>query len=241
MPNSYMQLGPIVFQEYEVPSSVRFGGRHRVAVRTLSGGARAIERLGPDDNEVQFDGVFSGPDAEIRAVAFDELRLSGQAVWLAWQSFRRLVVVKTFIADYHSPWWISYKVSCVVVRQALSDIVPVPILQGTLGSDLSNALAVASSSGVSITPLQLALSSSNVAIPGTLDQRAALETVEATLGSLNSQIDDQSILVTGPPPADQSVGSLSDYVTNAADSAGILASAAATRCYVGRIGVNLNG
>lgn len=236
-----MQLGPIVLQEYEVPSSIRFGGSQRVAVRTLSGGGRAIEQLGPDDSEIQFDGVFSGPNAEIRAVVFDELRLSGQIVWLAWESFRRLVLVKTFVADYQSPWWIAYKVSCIVVQQALPGISLAPILAGTLSSDLNSALAAALLSGVSLLPLQAALSSSSVAVPGTADQRAALVMVQATLGSLGTQMDDQSILVTAPQPPDLSPRSLSAYTINVAGAAGLLAAAAATRPYVGRIGVNLNG
>lgn len=241
MPNSYMQLGPIAFQEYEVPSSIRFGGQHRIAVHTLFGGARTLERLGPADSEIQFEGIFSGPDAESRAMAFDELRLSGTVVWLAWQAFRRLVIVKTFSADYHTPWWISYQVSCVVVTQNLSNIDLPPILAAGLGTDLSNALAAASLSGIGLTSLQGALSPANAAVPGTSDQRGALGTVQTTLTALGSEVDRQSLLVEAPPPEGVNGASLSAYVADLTAAAGGLASAVATRSYVGRIGVHLNG
>src|ERR1700722_8425959 len=112
-----MRLGSIDLQDFEVPQSVRFGGRHRLNVHVLAGGRRIVERLGPDDTEIQFRGTFSGPAAESRARAFDNVRLSGEIVWLTWDSFRRQVIIKSFIADYHSPWWISYQISCVVAHQ----------------------------------------------------------------------------------------------------------------------------
>jgi hypothetical protein len=236
-----MLLGPIILQDYEVPSSIRFGGSQRVAVRTLSGGGRAIEQLGPDDSEIQFAGIISGPAAEIRAALFDDLRISGQIVWLAWEGFRRLVIVRTFAAEYQSPWWIRYEISCVVVQQNLPGILLASILAGTLASDMNSALAAAVSSGVSVAQLASALSNSNVAVPATADQRTALETVQTTLAVLGTQIGAQSLLVAATPPYGAGPGSLSDYVTGVTSAAGLLAAAAATSPYVGRIGVNLNG
>jgi hypothetical protein len=75
-----MRLGSIDLQDFEVPQSVRFGGRHRLNVHVLAGGRRIVERLGPDDTEIQFRGTFSGPAAESRARAFDNVRLSGEIV-----------------------------------------------------------------------------------------------------------------------------------------------------------------
>lgn len=236
-----MQLGPIVFRDYEVPASVRFGGRHRVAVRALSGGDRAIERLGPDDSEIQFDGVFSGSEAENRALTFDNLRLSGQIVWLGWQSFRRLVVVKSFIAEYHNPWWITYQASCVVVRQTVLGDGIGSFLIGTLWSDLGNAQTIAAQAGVSLADLQVALSGGNVATPGTANRQLGLDVVRSTLSVLTDQVDTQSALVSAACPVDRSARALSAYIASAASAAGALAAATATRSYVSRIGVKLNG
>ena len=236
-----MLLGPILLQDYEVPSSIRFGGSQRVAIRMLSGGGRAIEQLGPDDSEIQFSGTISGPAAEIRAALFDDLRMSGQIIWLAWEGFRRQVIVRTFIADYQSPWWIRYEIGCVVVQQALPGILLASVQAGTLASDMNSASAAAVSSGVSVALLASALTSSNVAVPGTADQRTALGAVQTTLAVLATQIGTQSLLVAAAPPYGAGPGSLSDYVSGVTSAAGMLAAAAATSPYVGRIGVNLNG
>lgn len=69
-----MQIGPIDLYDFEVPPSISFGGCHRLAVHKLASGERLIEPLGPDDDDIQFQGVFSGPDAELRARALDVLR-----------------------------------------------------------------------------------------------------------------------------------------------------------------------
>lgn len=241
MPNSQMQLGPIVLQDYEIPASIRFGGHQRLAVRALSGGGRSVERLGPDDGEIQFEGIFSGPDAELRAEAFDSLRISGQVVWLSWESFRRLVVVKSFVAEYRSPWWITFNVCCVVVWQVLAANGAASVVAGTVTSDLGNALAVAPQSEVSIIALQTALLATNIAVPGTSDQRAALSAVQVTLASLDNVVASQSALMAVVPPTTADAEPLAAYIANAANAAGTLASARAARCYVGRIGVQIDG
>jgi hypothetical protein len=115
--NSPIRIGPIDLQEFEVPQSLRFGGRHRLVIHTLAGGQRIVERLGPDDSEIQFRGTFSGPFAEARARTFDNLRVSGGIVWLTWESFRRRIIINSFIAYYQTRWWIPYQISCVVVDQ----------------------------------------------------------------------------------------------------------------------------
>ena len=94
MTNSPIQIGPINLQDFEVPTSVRFGGRQRLAVHRLAGGHRIVEKLGPDDDEITFKGTFSGPNAKSRVRTFDDLRLSGAIVWLTWESFKRRVVVR---------------------------------------------------------------------------------------------------------------------------------------------------
>ena len=117
MQNSPIRLGLIDLRDFEIPQSVRFGGRHRLSVHVLAGGRRIVERLGPDDDEIEFQGTFSGPTAEARARAFDQLRVSGEIVWLTWESFRRQIIVRRFIAEFHNPWWIPYRISCVALNR----------------------------------------------------------------------------------------------------------------------------
>jgi len=68
----------------------------------LPGGQRVLELLGPEDNT--------------RARTFDSLRTTGVTVQLTWQSFQYDVVLRVFRASYKNPWWISYTVGLIVVR-----------------------------------------------------------------------------------------------------------------------------
>lgn len=73
-------LGPIAFQEFEVPSGVNFGGRQRLAVHRLPTGLRIVDTLGRDDADICFAGIFTGSDATLRARSIDEMRVAGMIV-----------------------------------------------------------------------------------------------------------------------------------------------------------------
>jgi hypothetical protein len=200
-----------------------------------------VERLGPDDGEVAFQGTFSGPNAEARVRAFDNLRLSGEIVWLTWESFRRRVVVKNFIAEYHSPWWIPYKVSCVVVHQAGATASLTATIAALISTDLGNALSAAAGSEISLTSLQTALSGTSTLTMGTSDQMQAVTAVGATLDVINGQIASQSAQLTAPIGASAGAGDICQTLAAAVSSSGMLAAAVNAGSYVGRIGTNLNG
>ena len=241
MQNSPIQIGSIDLQDFEIPQSVRFGGRHRLAVHVLAGGRRVVERLGPDDDDIRFQGTFSGPTAEARARTFDDLRLSGRAVWLTWETFRRRVIVKSFIADYHSPWWIPYQLSCVVAHQtraASSQIVSMALL---LSADLSSALAAAAGSAISLTSLQGALSATNALTAGSADQTQAINAVGATRGLINNQVDQQSMTISTPIPSGMGPDAFGQSYISKVNCAASLAAMVNVGSYVGRIGVNLAG
>jgi hypothetical protein len=237
--NSPIQVGSIDLQDFEIPQSVRFGGRHRLIVHTLAGGQRIVERLGPDDNEIRFDGMFSGPSAETRARAFDNLRLSGDIVWLTWQSFRRRVIVKSFIADYHSPWWIHYQISCVVVDQIQIDSGEVVNLAAALSTDLSAALSAAVGSLISLTSLQTAVSARNSLTASTADQSRAIAAAEAAMEVIHDQMHQQSAMLVAPIPYGTRSADLGQFYTSKVDCAASLATATHIRSYVGRIGIYL--
>jgi hypothetical protein len=233
--HSSVQIGPIILQGFEVPTSIRFGGRHRLAVHHLSGGRRIVERLGPDDGEVAFQGTFSGPDAEARARAFDNLRISGAMVWLTWETFRRRVVVKSFVAEYQSPWWIPYKVSCVVAHQTGVSTTQPQSLLAVISSDLGNALSAAVGSTLSLSGLQTALYSSNALTRGSSNQVRAIAAVGGALTTVDNQIALQSAQVVVPVGASGRPDRLSGELGSAVNSAGLLAAAVNIRSYIGRI------
>jgi hypothetical protein len=225
--DSPIQIGSMSLHGFEIPPSVRFGGRYRLAVHNLSGGRRVVERLGPDDSEVAFQGTFSGPNAEARVRAFDALRLSGEIVWLTWESF--------------SPWWIPYRVSCVVVHQAGATTAQTSTLSALISADLGNALSAAGGSAISLTSLQAALSATNALTTGTSDQMQAVSAVGTTLDAINSQITLQSATLAAPILPGTASGGIGPTLAAAVSSAGLLAAAVNAASYVGRIGTNLNG
>jgi hypothetical protein len=236
-----MRLGSIDLQDFEVPQSVRFGGRHRLNVHVLAGGRRIVEPLGPDDTEIQFRGTFSGPAAESRARAFDNVRLSGEIVWLTWDSFRRQVIIKSFIADYHNPWWISYQISCVVAHQVGARSAESTSLAAILSADLSSAMSAAVGSKMSLTPIQAALSTSNALTVGTADQTQAIAAVGSTIATIKQQIDEQSAMLTAPIPSSTSLADVGQSYVSKVSCAASLAAAVNVSSYVGRIGVNIAG
>jgi hypothetical protein len=200
-----------------------------------------VERLGPDDGEVAFQGTFSGPNAEARVRAFDSLRLSGEFVWLTWESFRRRVVVKSFVADYHSPWWIPYRVSCVVAHQSGANTEQQSSVLALISADLSNALSAIAGSTISLTSMQTALFSSNAMTRGTSNQAQAAITVGRTLNAINSEISQQSALTMSQAAPNMGPGQFSPTFAAIVSSAGMLSAGVNARSYVGRIGRSLNG
>jgi hypothetical protein len=239
--NSPIQLGSIDLQDFEVPQSLRFGGRYRVKVHVLAGGRRVVERLGPDDNEIQFQGTFSGPSAEARARAFDNLRLSGEVVWLTWDAFRRRVIVRSFIADYHSPWWIPYQISCVVVHQARVASTPVTSMAAALSADLCNAISAAAGTTISLSSIQASLSTSNALTLGTAEKIQAITSVELTIATIGQLVDQQSATLITPISSNTPLTDLGEAYGAKVSCAAALARSINVGSYIGRIAVNIAG
>lgn len=200
-----------------------------------------MERLGPDDGEVAFQGTFSGPNAEARVREFDNLRLSGGIVWLTWQTFRRRVIVKNFVAEYHNPWWISYKISCVVAHQAGTAFAVATTAFAYLSADLNRAVAAVAGTAVSITPLQTALSDGSAIIGGTSGNAQASAAAQTSLDTINGLISDRSATMTADLEANTTPVMFSSAFTSVVGNAGSLAAATNARCYVGRIKTILSG
>ena len=116
-------LGPVVFQDFEVPSGVNFGGRQRLVMHRLPGGSRVIDALGRDDAQISFSGIFSGSDATLRARSLDQLRVAGIALPLTWDVLFYTVLISEFQASYRSSWWIPYRIVCTVLRDEASELI----------------------------------------------------------------------------------------------------------------------
>lgn len=203
-------LGPVAFEAFEVPAKIGFGGRQRIVVHTLPGGARVLDAMGRDDAPITWTGVFSGPGAMLRARLLDTLRSEGAAWTLAWDAFSFSVVVAEFQAQYERSNWIPYRISCTVLADNAAALLEA--VAGLGGQMLSDLVAAGGFQGVDVSGVDTALLTS-----GLSGQAAAMT-------QLNSGIS-QGISEAGA--ALGNAGNVADAVAGA----GALAQLAAARGY----------
>src|SRR5690348_7393804 len=110
-----LTLGGVVFQDFEIPESINFGGDQQLVVHKLPGGGRVIDAMGPDDSDIHWSGRFRGSNAEPRAMLLDYMRRQGSQILLGWSLHRYQVVIREFKADFRQPYEIPYSISCTVV------------------------------------------------------------------------------------------------------------------------------
>lgn len=234
-------LGPIAFQDFEVPSGVNFGGRQRLAVHRLPMGSRVIDTLGRDDAEICFTGIFSGSDATLRARGVDEMRVAGMAVPLTWDVFFYTVIISEFCADYRNGAWIPYYVRCTVVQDEASALIQLAVSLGSaVLSDVTNAVSSAADAGLDLSALQTVIVAPGATTHGT----AAFASAQASLNGAQSSI----AAVAGTAEAtlvDTSFSGLRtaqdgiEAVWAATDASGQLASLGSADAFVRRAAVNL--
>lgn len=224
MATTPLLLGPVAFQDFEVPECLAFGGHQRLAIHRLPDGRRVIDALGRDDATLVWSGVFSGPDAADRARLLDALRVAGQALPLIWDAFYYTVVVGSFIAEYSSPWWIPYRIGCVVVQDEAAAAVGAAIDLGTM---VLNDLSTAASCGVDVSGPQAALAQVGASVPGGTNYAAARAALNATGAALEGELG----------ASESQLGS-GDFAAMAT-AAGQLAQLSTARGYVARAAANL--
>lgn len=142
---AHLLLGPILFQDFELPGSIAWGGSQSLAVHRLPGGTRIIDAMGRNDADITWSGTFSGPDAPARARALDLMRADG-ALWsLTWESYFYTVVIARFEAEHRRPNWIPYRLTCTVLRDETAALLQIPITVATsIVQDLATAATLTS-------------------------------------------------------------------------------------------------
>jgi hypothetical protein len=232
MAEGVLLLGPILFQDFELPERVRWGGQQRLTVHNLPGGVRVIDSLGRDDSDIVWSGVFSGDDAAVRARALDLMRAEGGSWSLTWEWFFYTVVIARFDADYTRSNWIPYRVTCKVVRDETAAAVEATVsLATSVLGDLASAQGLDST--VALGGVIGSLAPAQATQPGS----SAYASARADLARASQQID------TGITGTEGQLGTVSvsdatglDTTTNLA---GQLAALTAVRGYVGRAVTNL--
>ena len=216
-----LTLGPVAFAGFELPSSITLGGRQRLAVHKLPGGLRIIDALGADPADLAWSGIFTGPDAADRARILDALRVAGFELLLAWDAFLYTVVIESFQADYRSPWWIPYRLTCSVLRDEAATLVTAALsLAPAIAADL-----VAAGSFAVVAAAAVAAPGATTA--GTVPYAAATASLASTVSSLDGQ-------VAAAEPGIQAAD-----VPSAALACGRLAQLTAARAYTARAARNL--
>ena len=110
-------LGPVVFEGFELPTHITVGGRQRLAVHRLADGSRVVDVLGPDESDLAWTGVMSGPLAATRAQTIDALRTAGGQLNLSFGGWFAAVVVSAFSADANMSGWVPYRITCTVLSE----------------------------------------------------------------------------------------------------------------------------
>jgi hypothetical protein len=221
--SDFLQLGPVSFQDFELPAHIGFGGSQRLAVHVLPGGVRVIDAMGRDDADIAWSGAFSGPDAADRARLLDVLRVEGGVLPLSWDAFCYLVVIAEFSAAYEHVNWLPYRISCKVVRdlaQSAADVA-LSLATGVL-ADLGAVAGVDVSGALSAVGVAGAFSPGSVAYAGALGAVGQVA-AQASAGMASAG----AALLEAPDPA------------SAATAAGQLATFADANGYAGRALANL--
>jgi hypothetical protein len=177
MPVSYLLFGPVLFQDFELPASITWGGAHSLAIHRLPGGARIIDAMGRDDADITWSGIFSGEDASFRARALDLMRAEGSVWPLTWDSFFYSAIIARLDIDHRRPNWLPYRISCTILRDEAASLLMAPItLASSVAQDLAQATTLApfALQGTSLaSPVDLATA------PGIAGQAAQQSTANA--------------------------------------------------------------
>jgi hypothetical protein len=233
-------LGPIAFQDFEVPCGVNFGGRQRLAVHRLPSGLRVVDTLGRDDADICFTGIFTGPDATLRARSIDEMRVAGLALPLTWDVFFYTVLVAEFYADYCNQAWIPYWIRCTVLQDEASILIEATVsLASAVISDTTNAASYACGTGIDLSGLPPML-----AAPGAMTRGTALfASAQTGLTNAKSSITDAAtaanarLAATNWGTATTAQDGV-DALSSATDTSGQLASLTLAGAYARRAATN---
>jgi hypothetical protein len=115
MVDTVIQLGNFKFKDLEVPESINCGGAQSIAVHKLVGGQRIINALGPDDDDLIWGGLMTGPDALQRATQLDQMRIAGKTLDLSFFSLKYQVLIAKFAFRTERYYQVRYEITVKIV------------------------------------------------------------------------------------------------------------------------------
>jgi len=182
-------------------------------VQTLPGGGRVIDAMGQDDADISWAGILTGPDAASRARLLDSLRIAGDALPLVWDSFAYNVIIADITLEFRNPWWIPYRLRCVVATPAQpAALTTTDLTAQAVLTDLASAAANLDISGITPAFISAQLQSSQAANIALMTQGAAfINNVENTVQQAGAVLDDgtsslSAVLAAANTQAQQQTG-----------------------------------
>jgi prophage DNA circulation protein len=116
MADTTLRLGDFLFESFEIPSEIKFGGNQKLVTHQLVGGSRVVDAMGRNDMPLSWSGMFLGQSALDRARYVDYLRTAGQPLNLLWSEFNYSVVIEHFECSFERFYKLPYSISCLVVQ-----------------------------------------------------------------------------------------------------------------------------
>jgi hypothetical protein len=234
---THVTIGPYTLQSFEIPTAISFGGRQRLVVHDLPGGGRVIDVLGAADDDIVFNGIISGNDADATAQLLDALRISGASIPLSWSDQYFIVVIAELTFDYRKSWWIPYHLRCAVQSNLVYGLAATAVSAAiSIAADLTSASGLLGSASTSLGAAQTAISATGATTFGTAAYGQSLSALSAAQANLTngmttagSGLPNFDISLSGEDPAASAAN-----VHAASASSGQLASLAAAQGFLGR-------
>lgn len=138
-------LGGFVFNGFEIPEKVPFGGAQRHAAHELLGGSRVVDALGPSERDIAWSGRFQGAFAWQRARIVDAMRIAGQPLPLIVDTEFRIVLITEFHPNYERSYQVPYSITCLVINNPAAFDGSLVSLDTVIAVDLLSAVSLIAS------------------------------------------------------------------------------------------------
>jgi hypothetical protein len=231
-----VSLGLVTLEAFEIPATIAFGGKQRLAVHDLPGGGRVIDVLGGTDTDITFSGIISGSGADTRAQLLDAMRIAGTSLPLSWSAQYFIVIIAEAEFDYRKPWWIPYRLRCVV-QSNLVYAAAETVISAAIGitASVASAASFLPTAQPSLTAAQTALAQTGATTFGSAAYgqsvtalTAAQSAVSADVANTGAGLPGLDLGFTGQDPAAAAVAMAGTTAT-----AGSLAALATAQGYLG--------
>ncbi len=202
-----LYLDSVAFQEFEIPDSIKAGGAQALFKHKYPGGARTIDTMGPDDDDITWSGTFLDGTAQDRCAQLDVMRRQGNQVVVTWAGYQYLVVIAEFKWDFRRFWQIPYTITLAVVQdQTQPGQDDTPDVDSQTGSDVLTATSDAGSVGDSIATLTPSFTGAvTSAVQNTLSSASAA--LSAAVGAVTSSVGSVASITTGTVDFQAGLGS----------------------------------